>query len=626
MKFTIKEENMKSNFRFRLREEVFSLMEEYFTLLQFAISQEVTETKTKIYAYDPLKELADRLKEKLKACGWDVPEDLSQYLPNAPSTSDTKRGVDVAIDTRIQYSAMLTLILNKLSSAIKQSAGNGAESTTLLSIERIASITSALQFYIPTAVLPYLDEGVGVAVEMRSKIIKYWQPIRDDDDFRRKQLLSAAVTFTRLTECCVQIKQLIVAKFIADYIALNEQLLRLNETSMKQRYEAFILREVRRSYLMHQLFFIMSPLGSTQNKSKPPPWLTLALGRRLSEMIIEADGIANLATALTQEGVTYFENWAFVRSLADVISRRPNFLKEGDSRRTLYHANILKQFIAVMQTHPAAPKLAPWFAASVEMIAAFVPRTVAICFTDSLLHPWEVLCHQNKKLMPWNEGWTRRLDDSLNVLLYYVRGTSPASSMQGIERMIKLFPLWLSLYGSAFSSMEEIADVERQNMCVAFTDDLCCLITRMVKDPFFESDAQKAKFLVAQLAAKDVHMYVEFAFKASIVELSSSNELGGDNRRLKYEFVRIRALPDDNLEFTKARMFENRVTAIVHLLKALDKNTAEELTLKVLSECVLVSRGGYSVDDEEEDEDRFVSIEEHDHISAHIQIECGSNI
>lgn len=30
--------------------------------------------------------------------------------------------------------------------------------------------------------------GVGIAVEMRSKLIKYWQPIRDDDDFRRKQV------------------------------------------------------------------------------------------------------------------------------------------------------------------------------------------------------------------------------------------------------------------------------------------------------------------------------------------------------------------------------------------------------------------------------------------------------
>uniref|UniRef100_A0A9J2PYW9 RNA polymerase II assembly factor Rtp1 C-terminal domain-containing protein n=1 Tax=Ascaris lumbricoides TaxID=6252 RepID=A0A9J2PYW9_ASCLU len=816
-------------------------MDEYFTLLQFAISQvnalfaEVTETKTRIYAYDPLKELADRLKERLKACGWDIPEDLSPYgVPSAPSTSDRKGGVDVTMDTRIQYSAMLTLILNKLSSAIKQSARSSAESTTLLSVERIASITSGLQFYIPTAVLPYFDEGVGIAVEMRSKLIKYWQPIRDDDDFRRKQigdvltycmdiamnvlegplgvgiavemrsklikywqpirddddfrrkqLLSAAQTFARLTECCVQIKQLIVAKFVADFIALNEQLLRLNETSMKQQYEAFILREVRRPYLMYQLFFIMSPLGSTQNKSKPPPWLTIscvsgereerkeygaalifadwnwmqysdamtvgltihvegmklsnfkvalgrrlsemiieadgianlataltqgcilnysrptemkltwansvdaiaeamsvidwlwlcnvqvALGRRLSEMIIEADGIANLATALTQEGVDYFENWAFVRSLADVISRRPNFLKEGDSRRTLYHANILKQFIAVMQKHPAASKIAPWFAASVEAIAALVPRTVAICFTDSLLHPWEVrlpvlyhrnkklmlwtegwtrrlddslnvllyyvrgmspassmqgiermrkvLYHRNKKLMLWTEGWTRRLDDSLNVLLYYVRGMSPASSMQGIERMRKLFPLWLSLYGSAFSSTEEIADVERRNMCVAFTDDLCCLLTRILKDPTFDSDVQKAKFLVAQLAAEDIQMCVEFAFKALIVELNASNEVGSDKRKLKYEFVRIRALPDDNLELIKARMFENRVTAIVHLLKALDKNSGEELTLKVLAECVLVSRGGYSADDEEEDEDRFVSIEGHDHTSAHIQ-------
>lgn len=42
--------------------------------------------------------------------------------------------------------------------------------------------------------------------------------------------------------------------------------------------------------------------------------------------------------------------------------------------------------------------------------------------------------------------------------------------------------------------------------------------------------------------------------------------------------------------------------------------------LKVLAECVLVSRGGYSADDEEEDEDRFVSIEGHDHTSAHIQV------
>lgn len=57
---------------------------------------------------------------------------------------------------------------------------------------------------------------------------------------------------------------------------------------------------------------------------------------------------------------------------------------------------------------------------------------------DETLMLFKVLYHRNKKLMLWTEGWTRRLDDSLNVLLYYVRGMSPASSMQGIERMRKV--------------------------------------------------------------------------------------------------------------------------------------------------------------------------------------------
>ncbi|VDM50770.1 unnamed protein product [Toxocara canis] len=310
-----------------------------------------------------------------------------------------------------------------------------------------------------------------------------------------EQLLNAAQTLLRLSTCCHQIKQLIATKFLGDFIALNEQLLNLNETVMKQHYEAFILHDICRSDLMYQFVSMMNPLSVARKKMASPRWFTMSLGRRMSEMVMEANGLANLTTALLHEGDANFENSKFVQLLADVISRRPQFLDQGDTRRALYHVNILKQFINLMQRHPAAAKIASWFAASVEAIAAVVPQTAAVCFTDKLLHPWEILFDRNGKMQLWEEGWNRRLDDSFQVLLFYVRGLSPATSMQPVCRMKKLFPLWLSMLGSALYASEQITDIGRSSACKLFTGDLSQLLKRILMDPIFDSDVQRVAFL-----------------------------------------------------------------------------------------------------------------------------------
>ncbi|KHN71914.1 hypothetical protein Tcan_18685 [Toxocara canis] len=169
-----------------------STMDECFELLQYAISSEVKETKTRFFSYDPLRELVDRLKEKLETCGWEVSEvsceDLTQE--NVPSTSIAEGENENVIDTRIRFSALLNLLFDKLSSAVKQVSERSSDSTTVLSVERMATLTSALQFYVPTAILPYIDEGVTFAVEQRCTFVKYWQPLRVSNNFRKKQVVN----------------------------------------------------------------------------------------------------------------------------------------------------------------------------------------------------------------------------------------------------------------------------------------------------------------------------------------------------------------------------------------------------------------------------------------------------
>ncbi|VDK48309.1 unnamed protein product [Anisakis simplex] len=604
-------------------------MDQCFELLHYAISQEVEEVKTKVYPYDPLKELADRLYDRLVACKWSVDEAAIAHsvasitVPNVPSTSDANKTECLpTVDSRIRYSAMLDLILNKLSTTVKRIAKECADQMNVLSCQQITLLTNALNFYIPTAIIPYLDQGVGFGVEQRSKMVKYWQPLRDDDNFRREQLLNAAKTMNALSKCCTQAKELVATRFIADLIALNEQLLHMNESTMKQSYEMFLLKDVRRPDLMYQFFVLMNPLSASRSKIPSSGWFTMALGRRLSEMVIGSDGIANLTTALTQEGDKSFENALFVQSLADVISKRPQFLKKGDPRRTLYHANILKQFIAVMQRHPSAQKITAWFAASVEAIAVVVPRTVAICFTDSLLHSWEVLLeHNNDKRFLWKDGWTKRLDDSLKVLLLYVQGLSPAVSMQGIQRMKKLFPLWLSLFGSSLHALEQITSSEYRSKCDSFISALQRLLERIVQDPVFESDQQRAKFLLGQLTADDIRMRVEFNTPAAglITELGMESV---NEQRLNYDFVHIYGIAsiNDDQQLTKARLFDNLLKAIIYLLQSIRKNSKScAFTLNVLSECVMISRGCTDRDDEafadDNDSDRFMAIQQDDRSS-----------
>ncbi|VDM44178.1 unnamed protein product [Toxocara canis] len=131
-------------------------------------------------------------------------------------------------------------------------------------------------------------------------------------------------------------------------------------------------------------------------------------------------------------------------------------------------------------------------------------------------------------------------------------------------------------------------------------------------------------------------MRVEFAFNALIVEVDASGESETNERKLQFGFVRIRAVPDAGCAQAKARAFDNVVKAIVHLLKldaeivksitseepyfkSMEKDVGERLAMKVLSECVQLTRGKQYSDDEQDGEDRFVTIDGHDHASEHIQ-------
>ncbi|VDN21323.1 unnamed protein product [Gongylonema pulchrum] len=258
---------------------------------------------------------------------------------------------------------------NKLTEEIMKARKNASDASLLLSLQQLSLIDSAMQFFIPTSIIPYLDREL-IEQNKEFDVAGPMSILYDDESFRKKQLLKAADVFNALIESCEALsnsvaknylidyiflnEQLLkaadvfnaliescealsssVAKnYLIDYIFLNEQLIKLGERKMEAKYKKIIAYTFRRPTVMLMLFRMLA--------RKQPVWMTKALGIRQTMLfLLDEFGISNLITAIT-EGPDCFSNVVFTMNLSRTLAKKPSGMEEmkyfGLIKKQFFHA------------------------------------------------------------------------------------------------------------------------------------------------------------------------------------------------------------------------------------------------------------------------------------------------
>uniref|UniRef100_A0AAF5PNY3 RNA polymerase II assembly factor Rtp1 C-terminal domain-containing protein n=1 Tax=Wuchereria bancrofti TaxID=6293 RepID=A0AAF5PNY3_WUCBA len=417
-----------------------------------------------------------------------------------PPPSPTTDVVETEIDYRIHYSYRMLYLLKKVAEILEEMGKKASNPSILLSINQLSIVETAFEFIIPTAVRPYVDDGVILHLG-RSSLVEHWKPIVDDVEFRKEQLRKALEVFNLLMNSCEMIKNCVVRKFLADYICLNEQLIKLGEKYHKQKYGKFILT-IDRPMLITSLFILL-----TANKEQPK-WLHKAISKHITKLLLLENGLYHLITAIT-EGANCFGDFGFVQSLSRILVTVPYKIPKEK-----YYISLIENFLVVIEDHPNAGDAAVCFAVVLDML----PKELVEMIFDTLLLPWE-----NLKIDCFSKYPSRKtdfldpmLDRSLRILSFYAKALPRGMHLPLFRRFKALFNLWTLLYASYTENENRIhgISVEYDNAGQGIFD----ILHRILDDPSFETVDEKAEFLVRQIEDDRDSYLPELSYRKVLIE------------------------------------------------------------------------------------------------------------
>ncbi|KAK6101994.1 hypothetical protein QQG55_6715 [Brugia pahangi] len=430
-----------------------------------------------------------------------------------PPPSPTGDVAETEIDYRIHYSYRMLYLLKKVAEILEEMSKKASNPSILLSINQLSIVETAFEFIIPTAVRPYVDDGVILHLG-RSSLVEHWKPLVGDVEFRKKQLRKALEVFDLLMNSCEMIKNCVVRKFLADYICLNEQLIKLGEKYHKQKYGKFILT-IDRPMLITSLFILL-----TTNKEQPK-WLHKAVSKHITKLLLLENGLYHLITAIT-EGANCFGDFGFVQSLSRILVTVPYKMPKEK-----YYISLIENFLVVIENHPNAGDAAVCFAVVLDML----PKELVEMIFDTLLLPWE-----NLKIDCFSKYSSRKtdffdpmLDRSLRILSFYAKALPRGMHLPLFRRFKALFNLWTLLYASYSENENRMhgISVEYDNAGQGIFD----ILHRILDDPSFETVDEKAEFLVRQIE-DDRDLYLpELSYKKVLIEEVEQKEVSEEENK-----------------------------------------------------------------------------------------------
>ncbi|CAG9532852.1 unnamed protein product [Cercopithifilaria johnstoni] len=480
---------------------------DYLYLIQMGCTP-VSLPKVRRLPFDPLKHQTIHLERLMRGKGLvdpqldeEYPLPYSEYIPcdlnvnkttpfddqnysmsstlSPPPPSPTADIAESEIDYRIYYSHRMLYLLKKVAEILEEMRITASNPSILLSINQLSIIETAFEFIIPTAVRPYVDDGVILHLG-RSSLVEHWKPIVGDIEFRKKQLKKTLEVFDMLMNSCEMVKNCVVRKFLADYICLNEQLIELGEKDHKQKYGKFIL-SIDRPMLITSLFILL-----TANKEQPK-WLHKAISKHITKLLLLENGLYHLITAIT-EGANCFGDFGFVQSLSRILVTVPY-----KASKEKYYISLIENFLVIIENHPNAGDAAVCFTVVLDML----PKELVEMIFDTLLLPWENLKVDCFSKYPprKTDFFDPMLDRSLRILSFYTKALPRGMHLPLFRRFKALFNLWTLLYASYTENQMHGISVEYDNAGQGIFD----ILHRILEDPSFETVDEKAEFLVRQI-------------------------------------------------------------------------------------------------------------------------------
>ncbi|RCN27006.1 hypothetical protein ANCCAN_27266 [Ancylostoma caninum] len=298
------------------------------------------------------------------------------------STSTFCHTSDEFFDVRVRYGHLIMLVFHEIADELKTAYQKTAE-YPLVSVKHSALLSSAFQFFILTCVSPYLDQGVGIPLQLRSHVIKSWERCTSDRDFRKDQLRLAAKCIAALLDCNDAIRSNLLTRYCSDIVCVFEQLMLLDASnSMASVYEE-ILKFTDPQLLVCTFLGLLKP----RNGVKPPKQLTLSIGSRLSKILVARNGLGITLSSYEEiNGNQLWQNTPFLSTFAKQLALPPR-----NSRKMAYYENVASQFIQLIKDGKfPRENVSVLFSMFAEEMRGRNPIAAGIFIDDVLFKPWEV--------------------------------------------------------------------------------------------------------------------------------------------------------------------------------------------------------------------------------------------
>ncbi|EYB86841.1 hypothetical protein Y032_0272g929 [Ancylostoma ceylanicum] len=347
------------------------------------------------------------------------------------STSSFCHSTDEFFDVRVRYGHLIMLVFHEIANELKTAYEQTAE-YPLVSVKHSALLSSAFQFFILTCVSPYLDQGVGIPLQLRSHVIKSWERCTSDRGFRKNQLCLAAECIAALLDCNDTIRSNLLTRYCSDIVCVFEQLAMLGASDNTASVYEEILKSTDPQLLVCTFLGLLKPRSGV----KPPKSLTLSIGSRLSRILVAKNGLGiTLSSYEKINGDQLWQNTPFLSTFAKQLALPP---KNG--RKMAYYENIASQFIQLIRDEKfSRENVSILFCMFAEEMRGKNPIAAGIFIDDLLFKPWEALCSTA------HPSWSDSHDISLCLLKLWSSEKSTARILKSNPRFLPCVTVLLSL-------------------------------------------------------------------------------------------------------------------------------------------------------------------------------------
>ncbi|KAK6742487.1 hypothetical protein RB195_010011 [Necator americanus] len=468
-------------------------------------------------------------------------------------------------DTRVRYGHLITSVMHEIAAELSAVKNRISTEPSLISLKNLATVSSAFQFFVLACVSPYLDQGVGIPLKLRSRVIKSWERCTNNWDFRKTQLSFAGECISALFDSNDVIRVNLMSKYCSDIVCIFEQLMLLDPCNNLIPAYKDILSKTDPKLLVCTFVGLLKPRSGVN----PPKQFAISIGSQLSAILVSKNGLSVTLSSYEEiNGEQFWDNTPLLSALAKQLALPPR-----NSMKMSYYRNIVSQFTHIITIGAfSRSRVSTFFSMFTEEMRGRNSVAADIFVDDVLFKPWEALSFST------NPSWSDEHDISLCLLRLWSDGKSSS-------RLLKANPRFLPC-ASALLSLLSVSDFGKGCSNISVFDDIFATLKCALEDVENLSD-----FLLAFIC--DTSPCFELVQQRSLVQ-----EVGG--RASMYGKVTL-----SRIFLSRDELLGRRIDSLITFLKKLGKPFSSKLLLELA--CKSVEKWN---DDALRSAPRFISVDE----------------